>query len=65
MIALIVLLAILLLLVIALSGLYLGEYLLSDVLFAILSGTAWVFICIGATETIAWRAGGRFAAVNG
>lgn len=63
--ALIVLLAILLLLVIALSGLYLGEYLLSDVLFAILSGTAWVFICIGATETIAWRAGGRFAAVNG
>jgi hypothetical protein len=53
--ALIVLLTVLLLLVLALSGLYLSEYLLSDVLFVILSGTAWVFVCIGATETMAWR----------
>jgi undecaprenyl-diphosphatase len=53
--ALVVLLTVFLLLVLALSGLYLGEYLLSDVLFVVLSGTAWVFVCIGATETMGWR----------
>jgi hypothetical protein len=53
--ALVVLLTILLLLVLALSGLYLRQYLLSDVFFLILIAAAWVSVCIGTTETVAWR----------
>jgi undecaprenyl-diphosphatase len=53
--ALVVLLTVLLLLVLALSALYLGEYLLSDVLFVFLSGMTWVFVCVAATETLSWR----------
>jgi hypothetical protein len=53
--ALVVLVTILVLLVLALSGLYLRQYLLSDVFFVILTGAAWVFVCIGTIETLAWR----------
>ena len=53
--ALVVLLTILLLLVLALSGLYLRQYLLSDVFFLILIAAAWVSVCIGTIETVAWR----------
>jgi membrane protein DedA with SNARE-associated domain len=53
--ALVVLLTILLLLILALNGLYLREYLLSDVIFIFLTGAAWVFLCIGTIETLVWR----------
>ncbi len=54
--ALLILLAILVLFVIALSSLYLGAYYLSDVLAAMMEGAVWLFFCISGVEIVRWRA---------
>ena len=53
--ALLILLAMLILFVIALSSLYLGAYSFSDVLGAMIEGAVWLSFCISGVEIVRWR----------
>ena len=53
--ALIVVASVLVVLLIALSSLYLGATLFSDALIAMLEGAAWLLFCISGVEIVRWR----------
>ncbi len=55
--ALALVVSVLLVLLIALSSLYLGATLFSDALVAMLEGTAWLFFCISGVEIVRWSEG--------
>ncbi|MEO5753700.1 MAG: VTT domain-containing protein [Chthoniobacterales bacterium] len=55
--ALLLVATILLVLLIALSSLYLGATLFSDALAAMIEGAAWLFFCITGVEIVRWREG--------
>lgn len=55
--ALVLVVSVLLVLLIALSSLYLGATLFSDALVAMLEGAAWLFFCISGVEIVRWSEG--------
>ena len=52
---LMVAIAILLVLLIALSRLYLGAVEFSDVLVGMIEGSAWLLLCVSGVEIVRWR----------